>query len=175
MSQTTHILPPPDPGCIATRAIEQHASRQWQRRVAIGSGTGLVAYVWSLGQRKEVAPVHLSPCGLLTGQAVGGHTTTKELRIHKECTGYLHTIHIRQEQHHGDGTDVREHTFLHPLRIWFHSMEDPLPIATRTGTSRKAARHVLPGIELCCLSRAIPPRIIGIGSSHTVERAIIFL
>src|SRR5216684_2751145 len=84
-------------------------------------------------------------------------------------------IHIRQERHDGDGTDVREHTFLHPLRIWFHSMEDPLPIATRTGTSRKAARHVLPGIEICCLSRAIPPRIICIRSSHTVERAIIFL
>jgi hypothetical protein len=42
----------------------------------------LVAHVWSPGQRKEVAPVHLSPRGLLAGQAVGGHTTTTELRIH---------------------------------------------------------------------------------------------
>ena len=51
-----HMIPPADAGCIATRAIEQHPSRQKQRRVAIGSRTGLVAYVWSLGRRKEVAP-----------------------------------------------------------------------------------------------------------------------
>src|SRR5258708_21343268 len=65
-----HIIPPPDHGCIATRAIEQHASRQWQRRVAIGSGKGLVVHVCSPGNRKEVAPPNRPPRALLTFQAM---------------------------------------------------------------------------------------------------------
>ena len=52
-----------------------------------------------LGSEKRWLQCHLSPRGLLTDQAVGGHTTTKQLRIHKECTGYPQTIHIRQERH----------------------------------------------------------------------------
>src|SRR5579859_2048768 len=102
-----HMIPPADAGCIATRASEPQYYRQKQRRVANGSTPGSAACVWSPQQRKEVIPVPPFAARVAHRPTSSRRATTKEPRIHKDCTGYPHAIHIG-------------HTF----RTYLHSISD---------------------------------------------------
>ena len=92
------MIPPAGFGCLAQSAIKQHYLRQKQRRVANGSTPRPVSYIWSLAQPEEMTPVLPFAAQVPHWPTGSRRTTTKEPRVHKECTGYPQTVHIRQER-----------------------------------------------------------------------------